>query len=352
MGMLHIEGTTAFREKLSILVSKYIHVFSTTVNTEPARIAPFKIELDVEKWDSLPHERYARPQSHEKQEAMKAFLQKALRDKIIQKSSARQFSQVLLARKKNGKWRFCVDFRRLNLLTKALGWPLQNIESLLIRIGRRRGKLYATLDLTSGFHQTALSQDSRRFTAFITEMGVYEWARAPMGPKGVPSYFTEQMETVVFKNIIGDIAEIYVDDLITWAQTDDELISNLERVFKQLDTYNVTINPEKCKLGLSKVEYVGHTIDSEGLHFSREKLQTVEDFRLPETQQQLRSFLGIASYFRSHIAHHATLSQPLHKMLPQQSEYKPRQAIVWTKEQITSSHDLRRRLWNAPNYIF
>jgi hypothetical protein len=134
MGMLHIEGTAAFREKLSILVSKYIHVFSTTVNTEPARIAPFKIELDVEKWDSLPHERYARPQSQEKQAAMRAFLQKALRDKIIQKSSARQFSQVLLARKKNGTWRFCVDFRRLNLLTKALGWPLQNIESLLIRI--------------------------------------------------------------------------------------------------------------------------------------------------------------------------------------------------------------------------
>jgi hypothetical protein len=161
MEMLHIEGSQTFRESLEQLVSKYTHVFTTTVRRDPALLPPLKIEVDQEKWENLPHEKYARPQSPDKQAAIKAFIEQALKDGLIQKSEARQFSQVLLTRKPNGKWRFCVDYRRLNLLTKALGWPLQNIESLLLRIGRKRGKFFATLDLTSGFHQTSISLDSR-----------------------------------------------------------------------------------------------------------------------------------------------------------------------------------------------
>jgi hypothetical protein len=351
MEMLHVEGTQTFRESLEKLVSKYSHVFATTVRRDPALLPPLNIEVDHEKWENLPHEKYARPQSPDKQAAIKAFIEQALKDGLIQKSEARQFSQVLLTRKPNGKWRFCVDYRRLNLLTKALGWPIQNIESLLLRIGRKRGKFYATLDLTSGFHQTSISVDSRKYTAFITEWGVYEWCRSPMGPKSVPSYFQDKIQTIVLKDLIGSIVELYVDDLITWAQTEDELIENLERVFAQLDRFNISVNPEKCKFGMTKVEYVGHTLDDTGLHFSPEKLKTVEEFRLPETQKDLKSFLGLASYFRSHIAHHAELSRPLQQMLPT-TAYKPRQRIEWDERQTKAFEALREAVSNCPKLYF
>ena len=332
-------------------MSKYTHVFTTTVRRDPALLPPLKIEVDQEKWENLPHEKYARPQSPDKQAAIKAFIEQALKDGLIQKSEARQFSQVLLTRKPNGKWRFCVDYRRLNLLTKALGWPLQNIESLLLRIGRKRGKFFATLDLTSGFHQTSISLDSRKYTAFITEWGVYEWCRSPMGPKSVPSYFQEKLQTIVLKDLIGSIVELYIDDLISWAQTESELIENLEKIFVQLNRFNISVNPEKCKFGMTKVEYVGHTLDDTGLHFSPEKLKTVEDFRLPETQKDLKSFLGLASYFRSHIANHAALSRPLQLMLPT-TKYKPRERLEWTKEQTTAFETLRAAVATCPKLHF
>jgi hypothetical protein len=341
ISMLHIEGTQSFKQSLTRLVSKYKQLFSTSVSKEPARLSPLALEVDAEKWDSLRFEKYARPQSPERQEAVKAFINQALKDGLIRKSDARQFSQVLLTKKPNGTWRFCVDYRRLNLLTKALGWPLQNIESLLLRIGEHRPKFFATLDLTSGFYQTSIAEHSRRFTAFITSMGVYEWCRSPMGPKSVPSYFQKQLQTVVLKDLISSIVELYIDDLITWAQTEEELINNLEQVFIRFDRYNIVINPKKCKFGMTTVEYLGHTLDSTGLHFSSEKLETVEKFRLPDTLKELRSFLGIASYFRSHVAHHAELSKPLHEMIPHK-DYKPKQRIEWTTRQAGAFEDLRK----------
>ena len=107
-----------------------------------------------------------------------------------------------------------------------MGWPIPNIESLLQRVGQRcqrgKAKYFATLDLTSGYHQTSLSEDSRAYTAFIvggSEQGVYEWCRVPMGPKGAPSYFQQQMQRTVFKELLGTVMEIYIDDILVWLKS-------------------------------------------------------------------------------------------------------------------------------------
>jgi putative transposase len=99
----------------------------------------------------------------------------------------------LLTPKANGSYRFCVDYRSLNAVTKNLRWPIPNIENLLRRIGTKKAKYFATLDYTSGYHQAPLEEQSKIYTAFATIDGIYEFNRVPFGPKGAPAYFQKQM---------------------------------------------------------------------------------------------------------------------------------------------------------------
>ena len=108
--------------------------------------------------------------------------------KIITHSSATEYSHVLLTPKPNGKWRFCIDYRGLNKATKSRhSWPIPNIHDMLQRLGNRKSKFFGVMDLTSGYYQTELDENSRKFSAFITHMGIYEWLRTTMGLKGAPS---------------------------------------------------------------------------------------------------------------------------------------------------------------------
>ncbi len=121
--------------------------------------------------------------------------------------------------------------------------------------------------------------------------------------------------TKVLAGIIQINCELYLDDLILHAQTIQELITNFRKVLERFRDYNIFINPDKCKLGLSEVTYVGHTINSEGIHFSRSKIEGIMNIPLPSTQGGLKSFLGMANFFRDHVRGFAIKAQPLYRML-------------------------------------
>jgi putative transposase len=156
------------------LVAIYKDRFAVNVGSEPAAIQPFKIEVDDAKWSQRRPERYPRPQTRARQQAVHKFITKALADKVIRPSTAAYFSQVLLTPKANGSYRFCVDYRSLNAVTKNLRWPIPNIENLLRRIGTKKAKYFATLDYTSGYRQAPLEEQSKIYTAFTTSVGINE----------------------------------------------------------------------------------------------------------------------------------------------------------------------------------
>ena len=174
------------------------------------------------------------------------------------------------------------------------GWPIPNIDQMIHRIGHTRPQYFGVLDLTSGYYQAPLAAESTIYTAFVTCIGVYEWLRVPMGLKGAPAYFQQVMATIVLAGLIYLICEIYIDDVIVYANDEETFLSNFEQVFARFRKHRLTFNPEKVKLGLRKIEYVGHEIDATGITFSREKLSEVSEFQLPETAKTLRSFLGLA----------------------------------------------------------
>jgi hypothetical protein len=149
------------------------------------------------------------------------------------------------------------------------------------------------------------SEKSKKWTTFITPDGIYEWNRVPMGIMGAPSYFSSEIMSTVLHDILHKIVLSYLDDLIVWGETEEEFLLNLDTVLERLIEHNVTLNPAKSRFGMSEVEYVGHTINglTGEIHFTRSKLDRVRDFPTPRTHAELKLFIGLAQYYRKHIAH-------------------------------------------------
>ena len=172
--------------------------------------------------------------------------------------------------------------RNINAITKLTsGHPLPNIKEMLYRLGEHRARYYATIDLTSGYFQTPVAETAWMFTAFITFMGIFEFLRVPMGMKGAAPYFQQFIAVTVLAGLIYHVAEAYIDDVIIHGKTENEFIENLREVFIRFRKYNVKLQPTKMHLGMSRIEFVGHTIDKEGLHFTQSKLDSVWNFQKP-----------------------------------------------------------------------
>ena len=209
----------------------------------------------------------------------------------------------------------CVDYRNMNNCTDPASWPIPNIEQMLRRIGSKHGKYFATMDLTQGYHQASVAKGSRIYTAFILFCGLYQFTRLPFGPKRAPSYFQEQMASVVLAGLLYFICELYLDDITVYRSTEAEFITNLRTVFVRLVSHNIVLKPVKCFFGFEEVEWVGKVISSEGLKMSRKRTQSLFDFPLPIFFKQLKSFLGFVNYFRDFIRNQSMIVKPLHNLL-------------------------------------
>ena len=220
---------------------------------------------------------------------------------------------------------------------------------MLQRIGSKRAKYYGIMDLTSGYHQAPLSVASRILTAFITFMGVFEYLRVPMGIKGSAAYFQQVMATVVLVGLIHIICECYQDDILTFGSTTVEFINNLREVFLRLRKHKLTVNPKKCQFGLEQIEYVGHTISQEGISISQDKREEVFNIEKPTLQKHLKSFIGCAEYFHSHIRDFSGTMRPLHDMV---RNYEKNKKLVWTPEAESAWDTIRDQIRACPTLLF
>jgi transposase InsO family protein len=183
----------------------------------------------------------------------------------------------------------------------------------------------------------------------MTFMGVFMWNRVPMGIKRAGGWFQGTLATVVLVSVMYLMCELYIDDLIIHAQTEEEFCKRLDTVLTKLQERGITVNPDKCVLGVGKLEFVGHTIDKDGLHFTREKIEKVLQIPEPTVGKQLKSFLGVAVWFIEHIEHYSDLARPLHQML---KDYDKKRVLKWTEEGRTAFHALKEAVNNCPMLYF
>ena len=289
------------------LCKEYPDLFRKTVSSMEAQVQPFSLHVDHEKWRTKGNRLPPRRMDNTRESELRRQIELLLRLGVIRESKAGHYSHAFVVPKPGDKWRLVLDFKNLNKVSEVeSGWGIPNIQDIMKRLGSHRPRYFTGMDLTAGFHQTPIAEESREFTAFKTPWGgLYEWCRLPMGLKGAPAYFQGAMATEVLGGLIMNICELYLDDVIVYAETASELGSRLRRCFERFQEKGITLNPSKCKLFVPSVEYCGHLIDSEGLHFTPSKLEGVTDFPVPETQQGLRSFLGLANWFREHVGDHS-----------------------------------------------
>ena len=207
------------------------------------------------------------------------------------------------------------------------------------------------LDLTSGYHQAPIDEKSKHLTAFRTATGLWEWNRLPMGLQGAGSYFQHNVQHVVLKDMIGKIVEIYIDDTIIFASTRKELMTRLDAVLSRLKKFNIFLNPEKAKVGLNRVEYLGHIIDETGIAIDDKKTEKVLDFKLPETMKEMRSFLGLSSQFRDHVKDYATMAKPLHEAITDNKK-NSKSLIKWTPTLEAQFNLLQEKVAACPKLFF
>ena len=356
VSLVQIAGSPALQARLKALLRKYSHVLCSSVAPIEADVSPLVLKVDKKEWDSPRNRGPARVQSVQKQRALDAEIAKLLALDVIEPSHASSYSHPHLVPKASvdptapPAYRLCIDFRRVNAATQSQErWPLPNIHQALAELGQLKPRFFAKLDMTSGYHQTALATDSRPYTAFITAHGMYQWKRTPMGISGAGSYFQRVLASEVFNGLVNIIMMLYIDDVCVIGRDEDDYMKNLETVFQRMSAKRITLNPRKCHLGLQEVEYVGHVLDATGVTFSPEKIVKVLDFVRPQSQQGLKKFVGLVNYFRTHIKNCSITMAPLNAML---KDYSKRKGLQWTTEADAAFHKLKADLAFCPKLFF
>ena len=339
--------------KILPLLRDFIDIFRKELPATPAKIEPMKLTL-IEGSDwyiNRKNKQSPRLQVIAKQYALRKFILKAIANSLIKPSNAISWSHPHLTIKPSGEYRVCMDWKGLNQESLMNGWPLPNIKDIIHRLGDKKANYFAVIDLTQGYWQIPIHEDSQHLTAFRTAEGLYEWTRLGMGLKGAGPYFQYHMANTIFPELIYKILEVYLDDIITWGETLEELIQNLMQIFIQLRKFGVFINPQKIKIGLTEIEYVGHTIDRYGEKFSQKKQDQVLNFRTPSTVKEMKSFLGVIGQFREHVDHFGDITALLYRVVDnyQASKHK---LINWTPELSEVYENVKQKVANCPKLFF
>ena len=169
-----------------------------------------------------------------------------------------------------------------------------------------------------------------------------------MDSVGYGPYFQYHMANTIFPDLIYKILEVYLDDIITWGETLEELIENLT---KKLRKFGIFVNPQKIKIGLTEIEYVGHTIDRYGEKFSQKKQEQVLNFKTPSTVKDMKSFLGVIGQFREHVDHFGDITSSLYNIVENYQSSK-HSRINWTPELWEAYENVKQKVANCPKLFF
>ena len=275
---------------------------------------------------------------HQKRE-VEAHVTDMLERGIIEKSHSPWASAVVLVKKKDGSTRYCVDYRKVNEVTKKDAYPLPRIEESLDALSG--SNWFSTLDLCSGYWQVQVDPKDRPKTAFTTSCGLFQFTVMPFGLCNAPSTFERLME-MVLHGLHWDTCLIYLDDLIIHATSFEEEVSRLRSVFDRLRSAGLKLKGKKCNLFQKEVVYLGHLVSEHGVHTYPQKIEAVEKWPTPKCARDVRSFVGLCSYYRKFNKGFAQIARPLHKLT------ELGQKFHWNEACDEAFHTLKKSLISAP----
>ena len=232
---------------------------------------------------------------------------------VIRKSSSPWASRLLVVKKPDGSWRPCVDYRKLNTMTKTDSYPLPYIDDLLFRLGG--ANIFSKFDLYSGFWQMPLNPSDAEKTAFTTPLGLFEWITMPFCLKNAPASFQRMMDEVLHEAVTMGYCMVYMDDIVVFSKTEQEHIEHVRRVFQLIDQANLRMKIEKCDFAQAEIELLGFTVSASGLTPFAHKCKAITEVQVAHTVRGIQSFLGLIRYYQRFVPQLSKLSQPLTDLL-------------------------------------
>ncbi|KAJ4802068.1 polyprotein [Rhynchospora pubera] len=270
---------------------------------------------------------------------LKVQLEELLAKGFIRPSSSPWGAPVLFVRKKDGTLRLCIDYRELNKVTVKNRYPLPRIDDLFDQL--QGSSVYSKIDLRTGYHQLKIRPSDVEKTAFRTRYGHYEFLVMPFGLTNAPAAFMDLMNRV-FREFLDAFVVVFIDDILIYSRSFEEHVKHLRIVLSRLRECKLYGKFSKCDFWLSKVAFLGHVISGEGLAVDPSKVQAVTEWSQPKSVSEIRSFLGLAGYYRRFVAGFSQIAKPLTELLHKRVKF------VWEEKQEKSFQELKNRLVTAP----
>jgi len=288
----------------------------------PSKIREFKASIRV-KPEAQPIIRKARPMPYALKEPVEKELDRLEGLGIISKVDRSEWaSPIVIVPKADKSIRICGDYKvTINQSVEEETYPLPNTEDLFATLAG--GKLFTKLDLSHAYQQLELDKDSEKYLTVNTHRGLYVYHRLSYGVSSAPSIFQGVMDQIL-QGL--DHVTCFLDDILITAESREDHLKMLDEVLSRLGRYGVRVKRAKCKFMESRVEYLGHMVDSEGLHPTKEKVEAILNAPRPTNESELRSFIGLLNYYGRFIKNLSSLLQPLYALLKKDRPWK------WTAE--------------------
>ncbi|GJS94808.1 putative reverse transcriptase domain-containing protein [Tanacetum coccineum] len=265
---------------------------------------------------------------------------KELSDKgFIRPSSSPWGAPVLFVKKKDGSFRMCIDYRELNKLTVKNRYPLPRIDDLFDQL--QGSSVYSKIDLRSGYHQLRVREEDIPKTAFRTRYGHYEFQVMPFGLTNAPAVFMDLMNRVC-KPYLDKFVIVFIDDILIYSKNKQEHEEHLKLILELLKKEELYAKFSKCEFWIPKVQFLGHVIDSEGIHVDPAKIESIKDWTSPKSPTEIRQFLGLVGYYRRFIEGFSKIAKPMTKLTQKKVKF------VWGDKQEAAFQLLKQKLCSAP----
>lgn len=296
--------------------------------------------ISIDTGDSPPvvSSAYRIPYTHIKE--IKEEVADLQRAGLVTTSTSEWASPIVHVKKKDGSRRLCVDFKKVNKVTKADPYPMPQIESMIDELAD--AKYISTLDLTKGYWQVPVDPASRNRTAFILPFGKFEFTVMPFGLAGAPAVFQRLMDSL-FQDLSGRVAA-YMDDIVVYSTSWDDHLLHVNEALTRLKNVGLTLKLNKCHFGMSSCLYLGHEVGNSKVKPLEAKIAAIQSFKKPVTKKDVQAFLGLTGYYRRFIPNFASVAAPLTDATCKENPER----IQWTLAETTSFERLKQALASRP----
>ena len=276
----------------------------------------------------------ARPLPPQKLAATKANFAEMVSSGIVRRTSGPWSSPLHVVTKKDGSFRMCADYRRLNTDTTPDRYSIPLIADLTARLHGR--KIFGKVDLVKGYHQIPVAEKDITKTAITTPFGTFEFLRMPFGLKNAEQTFQRMMDEILSDL---DFIFVYMDDVLVANRSMDEHEDHFRQLFRRLAEHELVVSPGKCQFGELTIEFLGHTVSKDGVKPLPAKVSAIFDYPTPDTQDSLRRFLGMINFYNRFIPHAAEIMKPLYEATTANSQKK---RLEWS-EKMTNAFESAKK---------